>query len=195
MGPPALSLSIEQESLIQTLSQKNSSQNKTFRHLLLALPLLSTLPYLVTPSLTLLIRLIALKSLLATSFLVYALRPEDTGFPALNAWAATASPITDPKRPGPARTPGREARAAAFRGLDASLREHSPLLTWLPYLNIALASVLVLTGLVATAGSLPFSLACLPALVYGLVLASKIVMAGVDPESELRELKYDYKGA
>ncbi|CAI4218194.1 unnamed protein product [Parascedosporium putredinis] len=127
----------EQESLIQNLSLKNSSQNTTFRQLLIAIPILSAVPFLLpSPLLSLLTRLLAIKSLLATSFLIYALRPEDTGFDALNAWAAS-QPARDPRQ-------------------------------------------------AATGGRRP---------VYGLALAAKIVMAGVDPESELRALKYDYKGA
>jgi hypothetical protein len=35
----------------------------------------------------------------------------------------------------------------------------------------------------------------LPAIIYAVVLAAKMVMASVDPEMELGGLKYEYKGA
>jgi len=189
----------EQETLIQTLSTKNTSQNTTYTTLLTTLPLLSITPYLLTPNLPLLTRLLAIKSLLATFFLLYVLQPQDTGFPALNAWAASSSKPTPTLESTMSRRGRRtqiQVRPGVFRDLDLSLMGEngkSPLLIWLPHLNIALAGVLALSGLVND--RLPLSLAWLPALVYGLVVAAKAVMAGVDPESELRALKYDYKGA
>jgi hypothetical protein len=41
----------------------------------------------------------------------------------------------------------------------------------------------------------PLLLGALPGVVYASVIGAKVVMAGVDPERELRGLKYDYKGA
>lgn len=35
----------------------------------------------------------------------------------------------------------------------------------------------------------------LPTLIYAAVLIAKVVMAGVDPERELNELRYEFKGA
>jgi hypothetical protein len=35
----------------------------------------------------------------------------------------------------------------------------------------------------------------LPVIVYGVILAAKVVMGGVDPERELGGLRYRYKGA
>ena len=75
----------------------------------------------------------------------------------------------------------------------------SPLELYLPSLNLGLCLVLELLGRLTIAGE-DFSFAILgagnlPVVVYGAVLISKSVMASVDPEKELRQLKYDYKGA
>ncbi|KAI0596035.1 hypothetical protein F4775DRAFT_566201 [Biscogniauxia sp. FL1348] len=96
-------------------------------------------------------------------------------------------------------------------------QRRSPLEQYLPFLNAALCAVLVLTGLlsgnqgggVASSSSSAASAASahkqqywghvglnnLPAIVYIVVLAAKMVMGSVDPERELAGLKYGYKGA
>lgn len=86
----------------------------------------------------------------------------------------------------------------AVTGFDALDRrgkvkvvERSPLEAWLPRLNLCLV---VLTGLLGLSGGW-HSLGWLPGIVYAAVLAAKMVMASVDPESELSGLKYGYKGA
>lgn len=69
---------------------------------------------------------------------------------------------------------------------------------YLPYLNLGLVVLLVLMGLVTKSDAASFGLigmGNLPAVVYGAVIVSKMVMASVDPESELSRLKYQYKGA
>lgn len=74
----------------------------------------------------------------------------------------------------------------------------SPLEVWLPYLNLGLVVMLMLLSLVSTsvaAGVGWIGLGTLPAIVYGVVIAAKLVMGGVDPESELTALRYEYKGA
>lgn len=74
----------------------------------------------------------------------------------------------------------------------------SPLELYLPYLNVGLAVVLVLMGLATGRGSGSFAwigVGNLPAIVYGVVLLAKVVMASVDPEKELSALRYQYKGA
>jgi hypothetical protein len=48
---------------------------------------------------------------------------------------------------------------------------------------------------VTVTGVNPLLLGALPGVVYASVVGAKVVMAGVDPERELRGLKYDYKGA
>lgn len=72
--------------------------------------------------------------------------------------------------------------------------ESSPAQKYLPYLNLGLATVILFLSLVRGGGAFAILQGCLPALIYGVVVAAKLVMAGVDP-SELRGLKYDYKGA
>ncbi|XXG97151.1 hypothetical protein Hte_003446 [Hypoxylon texense] len=76
----------------------------------------------------------------------------------------------------------------------------SPLENYLPYLNVGLCAVLVLTGFLSkSAVSQGYwghvGLSNLPAIVYGVVLVAKIVMGGVDPERDLGALRYEYKGA
>ncbi|KAK4042272.1 hypothetical protein C8A01DRAFT_44661 [Parachaetomium inaequale] len=78
----------------------------------------------------------------------------------------------------------------------------SPLETHLPRLNIALALLALLTGLLqrlrtgpVPTGVSPLLLGALPGVVYAVTVGAKVVMAGVDPERELSALKYGYKGA
>lgn len=86
----------------------------------------------------------------------------------------------------------------------------SPLEKHLPYLNIGLCVILILSGVLANRvvgededGKSYHShhqfgwlgLGNLPAIVYGVVIIAKMVMASVDPERELQKLKYEYKGA
>ncbi|KAL8403600.1 hypothetical protein RB594_008743 [Gaeumannomyces avenae] len=97
----------------------------------------------------------------------------------------------------------------------ARLQQRSPLETHLPLLNAGLCVVLLLTGLAIARGGGSSSsgrddndddgggaarlgravLACLPAIVYAVVVAAKLVMASVDPEAELGALRYEAKGA
>lgn len=96
----------------------------------------------------------------------------------------------------------------------------SPLEKHLPYLNIGLCVILILSGVLANrvvGGEADgdgdgngqghdrsshhhhqfgwLGLGNLPAIVYGVVIIAKMVMASVDPERELQKLKYEYKGA
>lgn len=78
----------------------------------------------------------------------------------------------------------------------------SPLDTHLPYLNGGLAVMLGLMGVVAArkagadGGLMGWpAMGYLPGLVYGTVLAAKMMMASVDPEKALSGLRYGYKGA
>lgn len=83
------------------------------------------------------------------------------------------------------------------------LRSRSPLEQHLPRLNLALAALALLTGLLeraklgpaAVVGVSPVLLGALPGVVYAVVVGAKVVMAGVDPERELDGLRYGYKGA
>ncbi|KAL2155325.1 hypothetical protein VTH82DRAFT_66 [Thermothelomyces myriococcoides] len=78
----------------------------------------------------------------------------------------------------------------------------SPLETHLPWLNVALAVLTLLTGFLqrlktgpVTTGVNPLLLGALPGVVYAVIIGAKVIMAGVDPERELSALKYGYKGA
>lgn len=87
----------------------------------------------------------------------------------------------------------------------------SPLEKHLPFLNIGLCIILIMSGVLANrAGNEDegrshdthrhsqfgwLGLGNLPALVYAVVMIAKMVMASVDPERELGALKYGYKGA
>lgn len=75
----------------------------------------------------------------------------------------------------------------------------SPLERHLPLLNVGLAALALLTGVLEWArtrgGVGPVLLGMLPGMVYAVVVGAKVMMAGVDPERELSGLKYGYKGA
>ena len=76
----------------------------------------------------------------------------------------------------------------------------TPLETWLPLLNVGLCGMLVVMGWLVGHRDVQVTrtgvgIGNLPALVLGVVLVAKLVMAGVDPEAELGGLRYEYKGA
>jgi hypothetical protein len=88
------------------------------------------------------------------------------------------------------------AAGAAATAPFTTLR--SPLEIWLPYLNLGLVAVLVLLNMATKSENASLGwigAGNLPAIVYAAVLAAKLVMASVDPESELSALRYEYKGA
>jgi hypothetical protein len=94
----------------------------------------------------------------------------------------------------------RTATRSRNRSTSFSFTEQkSPLELHLPYLNLGLCLILILMGVLARSeGSNrvgTIGLGNLPAMVYAVVLAAKMVMASVDPEKELGALKYEYKGA
>ncbi|PFH61990.1 hypothetical protein XA68_15532 [Ophiocordyceps unilateralis] len=164
----------EQEAVISRLVAENATRDRRFRHFLLALPLVASLPYLLLlPSL---LAILSLTSLSATAFLLFRLPPHRTGIDALDEWA---SPSRQRPVPGPSHK--------------------SPLETHLPWLNAVSAALLVLMGLLSAStsqGGLAWiGAGNLPAIVYITVLVAKCVMGGFDPEVELSALKYNYKGA
>lgn len=163
----------EQETLIENLTIRNTAQNATYVKLLSALPLLAAGPYVLNlaPA-SPLQRLLSLSCLFVTAYLAYTLPPEETGL----------APLDE-----------RQSRGTDERRSPFELGS-SPAQKYLPYLNLGLATVILLLSLVRGGGAFAVLQGCLPALVYGVVVAAKLVMAGVDP-SELRGLKYDYKGA
>lgn len=91
----------------------------------------------------------------------------------------------------------------------------SPLEKFLPFLNLGLCAILIVSGILAARGGGAgdedeggdsrhsqtasqfgwLGLGNLPAIVYGVVIVAKMVMASVDPEKELNALRYGYKGA
>jgi hypothetical protein len=216
-SPPEALDEEEQESLIATLSSQNETRNAQFRRLLFALPALSSVPYLI--SLLTLSRaqssLLALTSLASTAWLLYYLPPAETGIPYLDELGGGGGGLS---AGGPAVTGGvlspedededdaalrrshhrRRRRASSFSVARQAGFHRTPLETWLPYLNLGLCGVLFVIGILRSAKngksqSLVGDL--LPGVVYAVVLAAKMVMGGVDPESELGGLRYEYKGA
>ncbi|OTB11987.1 hypothetical protein K445DRAFT_378870 [Daldinia sp. EC12] len=193
----------EQEALIQSLARQNDSRNAQFRLLLLALPIVSAVPYIVALPQTYgagsagagdrMRALLSLTSLAATAWMLWALPPSVTGIRGLDGWVSRGSENNSKRKTDNITT--------AF---GAEGRRDSPLATYLPYLNIALCTVLVLTGLVSKPGASAreqpqqwghVGLSNLPAIVYAVVVVAKIVMGGVDPERDLSALRYEYKGA
>ncbi|KAF8863497.1 hypothetical protein BDZ45DRAFT_763436 [Acephala macrosclerotiorum] len=174
----------EQEQLIHTLHQQNIQTNNTYRLALLSLPLLSLIPYL--PSLlvarTAFLALLSVTSLLSTAFLLYVLPPGEIGIAFLDHLNA---PL-----------PLKKGKGVAGR-LDLLVGgDDGPVRKYLPYLNLGLCVVLVPLGaLVGGRGEIWMGFGWLPAGVYGVMMLAKWVMGSVDPEGELGELRYGFKGA
>ncbi|KAH9908002.1 hypothetical protein F4778DRAFT_777373 [Xylariomycetidae sp. FL2044] len=221
----------EQEDLIASLRAQNETHNARFRFFLLALPVLSALPYLLSlfssssssfagdqekkkknNNNNVSVALLSLTSLASTAWMLYSLPPGVTGLGFLDAWVGSSSGrrggggggvdgATDVTvRSG--MLPGGRPNARRRRG-SGGVHHRSPLEHYLPYLNVGLCVVLVLTGLftrsAAAAAEQQYwghvGLGNLPAVVYAVVLVAKMVMGGVDPERDLNSLRYEYKGA
>ncbi|UNI20364.1 hypothetical protein JDV02_006458 [Purpureocillium takamizusanense] len=209
----------EQETLIANLVAENTSRNETFRLALLALPLLSTLPYLIalflaprrqsppssypgrgdgggSGSSTAFLCLLGLTSLLATAYLLHRLPPTVTGIAPLDAWSRGGGVASFSSSSARGHGHGWRSRAGVLDGGGSG--SGSPLDMYLPYLNLVLVAMVALLGLVAGRGPGEFGvvgIGNLPALVYVVVLIAKVVMGSVDPERELSALKYRFKGA
>lgn len=211
-----LTYSPEQDTLIQTLAEQNATRNQQFQLLLIAIPILSTIPYLLAlfHASTFLIGVLGLSSLFSTVYLLSTLPPIDTGIPVLDKWARSRPGSSSAEDEGSsAVAPGSSSTRDGFtrRASDGSRRrqrtssfsfteQKSPLELYLPYLNLGLCGVLVLYGLLVRGGSEGhrfgwLGLGNIPAIVYSVVIISKMVMASVDPERELGGLRYEYKGA
>ncbi|KAG8160106.1 hypothetical protein KVR01_009642 [Diaporthe batatas] len=210
----------EQEKLIQDLAEQNATNNQQYQIILLALPILSCIPYLLAlfrPSTTL-IAVLGLTSLASTIFLLFSLPPTETGIHALDSRASSGPGASAHAQGegegegegyggGPSSSSGistlsqrrrRRRRASSF----SVAPQKSPLEKHLPLLNVGLCAVLVLYGLLVRrrgdGASEHFGwlgLGNLPAIVYTVVIVAKLLMANVDPERELTALRYDYKGA
>lgn len=199
----------EQEEVISSLSTQNHETNTQFRIFLLALPVLSAIPYVLavahpaSQGISRTTAALALTSLGSTTWLLWSQLPGVTGIAALDQWTGgTGAEDTMHGDHGHHISTRRRSRRESFSIPTAVSAEknRSPLESWLPYLNLGLCGVLVLTGWFNTGSRNGGSwghvgLANLPGVVYLVVLAAKMVMGGVDPEKELSGLKYDYKGA
>ena len=172
-----LTIILEQETLIDSLTTKNTTQNAIYTKVLSALPLVAAGPYVLNLAPASHIqRILSLSCLFVTAYLAYTFPPEETGLAPLDERrTVTRGNVRDERR-------------------NLFAEPESPARKYLPYLNLALATVIFLLSLVRGGGTFAVVQGCLPVLVYGVVVAAKLVMAGVDP-SELRGLKYDYKGA
>jgi hypothetical protein len=172
----------EQENLIRTLERENTTRNKQFATALLALPLLSIVPYVPTlfNEHTTLLSILSITSLLSTAYLLYILPPGQTAISYLDALNTTSS------KDKPARR-----QFAQNLGLN-----EGPVMEYLPYLNLGLCGILVLLGMVVgRKRELWWGFGWLPAGAYGVVLLAKWMMGSVDPEGELGGLRYGFKGA
>ncbi|KAK0651279.1 hypothetical protein B0T16DRAFT_489317 [Cercophora newfieldiana] len=235
----------EQDHFIQSLTLQNQSRNRQFRQLLLAMPLISSFPYLLSlfhPH-TFLLSFLALSSLASTSYLLLRLPLTKTGLQPLDdipfGWGGLVLLFTRKRLP---RKPERrltleeanrvyrrrhresdasstdedtrraERAASAERArvrvglpLEGDMDVSGPLLEYLPYLNVGLSVVVAVAGFLNyyrfsegedEAMFLGFArLGNLPLLINVVVIVAKMIMAGVDPERELSELRYEYKGA
>jgi hypothetical protein len=174
---------IEQESVIRTLHQENTTRNLQYSRILLALPLLSLIPYLptlFTPHTTLL-SLLSISSLLSTAYLLFTLPPGITSISILDSFNVPPGTETQPNH------------------MIRQIQDDGPIAQYLPYLNLGLCAVLGLLGVVVSGGLkgevLWWGFGWLPAGVYAVVLFAKYVMGSVDPEGELGRLRYGFKGA
>lgn len=218
-----LSSITEQEDLIQALAEQNASTNQQYQILLLALPILSSIPYILAlfRTSTLFVALLGLTSLTSTVYLLFSLPITQTGIPFLDAWVRSSpkatgrhedddtSAIASGSGSGPSGLGALNQRRRRRRTNSVSFAvPKSPLEKHLPYLNIGLCVILILSGVLAhrMGGDEEtrshhrhqfgwLGLGNLPAIVYGVIVVAKMVMASVDPERELQKLRYEYKGA
>ncbi|KAH8899535.1 hypothetical protein GQ53DRAFT_802053, partial [Thozetella sp. PMI_491] len=187
----------EQENLISSLATQNEERNAQFQKYLLALPALAAVPYLLAlahPK-TALLAVLALSSLASTGFLLWQLPPDVTGIPLLDAWSRADE--SGGAGVGLSKNTRTRRRTSSFSA--SAIVHRSPLETWLPVLNVGLCALLVLMGLLlkrrdGAPSNIGIGIGNLPAIVYGVVLVAKMVMASVDPERELGGLRYEYKG-
>ncbi|EPE29475.1 hypothetical protein GLAREA_00635 [Glarea lozoyensis ATCC 20868] len=171
----------EQESLIRNLRTQNDTWNKTYTKILLALPLVSIIPYILalfsdTSKRPPLLSLLSITSLLSTAYLVYIFPPETTGLSFVD----------------------KQSKVVRSRQERLAQGEDGPIRRYLPILNVALCvAILGLGRLVSDKGDGGewIILSGLPAGASVVVLLGKWVMGSVDPERELAELKYELKGA
>ncbi|EKD12851.1 hypothetical protein MBM_09080 [Drepanopeziza brunnea f. sp. 'multigermtubi' MB_m1] len=169
----------EQESLIQTLKEENQRRNQQYITALLIISLLCCTPYLSTifSGPTRLLSVLSITSLLSTAYMVHTSPPGQTGLAFVDR--ANAEPKSMAAR--------REALLAANDG---------PIKQFLPYLNVGLCVILLgLGSMVQRKGVAVWAgFAWLPAAVYGVSVAAKWVIGGVDP-GDLANFRYELRGA
>ncbi|KAI0556175.1 hypothetical protein F4679DRAFT_22687 [Xylaria curta] len=222
----------EQEELIQSLVQQNAKRNAQFRIFLLSLPALSTIPYFLVlfggiagfvskdgdgrerrrSAADIWIAILALSSLASTAWTLWSLPPGVTGIRVLDAWVGSSKDDDGTSTTtlggggglGPMGANARRRRRASAGSHSFFWSQHhrSPLQQYLPFLNVALCSLLILAGFLSSSQRSAahqhwghVGLANLPALIYVVVLVAKMLMGSIDPERELSALRYEYKGA
>ncbi|KAI1737090.1 hypothetical protein F4680DRAFT_429329 [Xylaria scruposa] len=163
------------------------------------------------------IAILALSSLASTAWTLWSLPPGVTGIRFLDAWVGSSKDDdgTSTSTPGggggggggglgPMGANARRRRRASAGSHSFFWSQHhrSPLQQYLPFLNVALCSLLILAGFLSSSQRSAahqhwghVGLANLPALIYVVVLVAKMLMGSIDPERELSALRYDYKGA
>ncbi|RKF77330.1 hypothetical protein GcM1_220037 [Golovinomyces cichoracearum] len=172
----------EQENLIQSLEIENRTANQLHLRALLLLPLISILPYirsLFSPG-TAIFSVLSITSLLSTAYLLVSV---------LHRSDATAiNPLSQPSFQSPL------PRNEAYNLLSTS---QGPIKKFLPYLNLGLCFSLAVLGILINNkyGDLWLGFCWLPAINYGAVILTTWYIAIVDPQAELKKLKYTYRGA
>ncbi|TRX92896.1 hypothetical protein FHL15_006302 [Xylaria flabelliformis] len=160
------------------------------------------------------IALLALSSLASTAWTLWSLPPGVTGIRVLDAWVGSSKDDDGTSTTtlggggggglGPMGANARRRRRASAGSHSFFWSQHhrSPLQQYLPFLNIALCSLLILAGFLSSSQRSAahqhwghVGLANLPALIYVVVLVAKMLMGSIDPERDLSALRYEYKGA
>jgi len=159
----------EQDNFIHALTLQNQTRNRQFRHLLLAMPALSSIPYLLAlfhPHTTLL-SLLSLSSLAATAYLLLKLPVAKTGFATLDdvpfsraglllLWSRlrgtqyrTSTDSVTARRErfdDEQRNKTSKLHLPLDGDADTALTGGGPLLKYLPALNVSLSVVVALAG-------------------------------------------------
>ncbi|OBT46563.1 hypothetical protein VE00_01815 [Pseudogymnoascus sp. WSF 3629] len=175
----------EQQRLIHTLRASASATNTLYTRLFTTFPLLLTLAYL-TPlsSARGALPLLALTSLIASAWVMYAFPVGRTGWPWVDEWAGSSG-----------TGKGKDVKGTGRAGDISPGEEEGPLRRWLVPLNAGLAGVILVAGLLGTGGG-GVKLSVLPALALGVVVAVKVQMRGLEADVDgLEGLRYGYKGA
>ncbi|OBT83793.1 hypothetical protein VE02_07469 [Pseudogymnoascus sp. 03VT05] len=183
----------EQAHLITTLRLRNTATNTLYTRLFTTFPLLLTLAYL--PPLSSAhgaLPPLALTSLVASAWVMYAFPVGRTGWPWVDEWAGVAAATAAATAGGKG---GKDRKGKGRAGDISPGDEGGPLRKWLVPLNAGLAGVILVAGLLGTGGG-GVKLSVLPALALGVVVVVKVQMRGVERDvEELEGLRYGYKGA